>query len=368
MPLFEVLYYPFFEPTELWLRRYLLVFDKVWTIVPNDAHFKPSRGVALIADAIPNSFETVAPTDYDKTPEHLDIYRLEKAFKLISDAKRKPVNKNGIVINISKHDGRFEIVGYTLLHPDKLTNFVLSLLEKYGLVNRSAKDIVSRFNRDAADYLIVDADAADLIVSHIADRVARRQAFHTITDQEMPYLISSLPSVKERARSQYVRSMLSRIILKFEIPQELVDLTEQQYKELRDSYSDIRETFHGVVMNINNLYNLDYISDSDTMRAKIREVTRDFHLEISRHRKSAVGKNIKRWVPLGVGSLATIVGAAATQSPEVALTGTGISVIMTFIQHLLQSKETETEKEQLQRMLSSLRKDIIVKSRVKKLL
>ena len=64
-PLFEVLYYPYFEPSELWLRRYLMVYDKVLTVVPRDMQFNPSKGLSEIVSRIDNSFSTISPTARD---------------------------------------------------------------------------------------------------------------------------------------------------------------------------------------------------------------------------------------------------------------------------------------------------------------
>ena len=366
MPLFEVLYYPFFEPTEIWLRRYLLVYDKVWSVVPKDANFRPSRGIAEIAELIPNSFETISPTEDDKTSEKIDIDRLEKAFKLISAGKKNMVNRKELVLRIDTHNGGLEIAGHTLLHSDKITHNIFNLLNKYNLINKKAKDVVTSVNSDINDYMVVDVAAANLIVSNLADRIAQRRAFSTITDQEIPFMVSSLDSIQQKTSTTKVRTMLASMVLKFEIPEDIGSLNHRRYKELRDSYCDIRETFHSVIMNINNLYQLDQISDQNVLHEKIVGVTRNFDSEVQKYKKSIAGKKVKRWAPLGIGSLATI-GGAIISSPEIILTSAGLSVIVAIVQEVFIGKEEETEKNKLKKMLTSIQKDIINKTKVRKL-
>ncbi len=73
MPKFEALYYPSFEPSERWLLRYLLVFDRISTIVPETVDYKFSRGFDAIRKLLPDAFDTVSPTADDKNYAYSDF-------------------------------------------------------------------------------------------------------------------------------------------------------------------------------------------------------------------------------------------------------------------------------------------------------
>ncbi len=97
MPKFEALYYPNFEPPAIWLRSFLLFFDEVKTIVPEDVNLKLSSNISEIVDLIPDAFDTISPTSRDITLNDLDLIRMKKAFEVIK--KKEPTAIKKITIS-----------------------------------------------------------------------------------------------------------------------------------------------------------------------------------------------------------------------------------------------------------------------------
>src|SRR5580658_10367780 len=77
----KVLYHPHFEPNLSWLRSSLLVYDTVCSIVPTGASYHPSSSMERHLDAMPGTFETIAPERLDIVNESGVLNALEQAFQ-----------------------------------------------------------------------------------------------------------------------------------------------------------------------------------------------------------------------------------------------------------------------------------------------
>ncbi|NVM56794.1 MAG: hypothetical protein HWN51_01550, partial [Desulfobacterales bacterium] len=188
MPKFEALYYPTFEPPAIWLRSFLLFFDKIRTIVPDDVDFKLSEEISRLVDLIPDVFETVSVEEQDVDVDELNLRRMRSAFQIIG--KREPkANREEIKIIIDK-DGSVRIAGHTFLHDRKMSGKVRALLEKFGLIRPELDGIAEVIG--AQNFSIVNENASDLIVSQVADRVAKRYGWNTVTDRKIDFTVNAL--------------------------------------------------------------------------------------------------------------------------------------------------------------------------------
>lgn len=370
-PLFEVLYYPNFEPSELWLRRYLMVYDKVWSVIPKDARHNLSKETQIIMEAIPNSFDSLSPLDVDKSPDGFSLDRLDKAFAQIQSKKTTSDEKRKIVLRINLRNLHTDILGsYSFLHSDKFNRRVQELLEKHNLYNADATEIYESLG-GSGNFLAIDPEAANIIMSNLADNIARRKGFNTITDQNIPFLVTSLNSLNVRSPLKIdSRDWLISSLVRFEIPAEIELLSLKDYKTLRNSYAEMRFAFHAAVTKLNSIYRLDRIDDLELLRDKVKAILSDLDKEIKSYKETGFGKKIIKWVPFTIGNLFTLGGAASGLSGEKMLSAAckGASVVFKTIDKAISSKDKEGEKEQLVRMLSGIQKELIKTTDVKKLI
>src|SRR5436190_21744589 len=117
VPKFPVLYYPTFEPPADWLRSYLLFFDEVRTIVPEDVKFNPSDNMSRVVELMPEAFGTVAPQPDDILVDDVNTVRLEKAFREIAQREASS-ERDEVTIDVSD-EGGLQIVGYVFQHHSK---------------------------------------------------------------------------------------------------------------------------------------------------------------------------------------------------------------------------------------------------------
>src|SRR5581483_4837485 len=96
---YRVLYYPDFSPASTWLRRVLMLSDKVIRIVPSDVTPEDSRDLLRLQDAIPGCLTAVAPDQEDVAIEPGEQYRLRHAFELLGKKSEKGSAKITVTVS-----------------------------------------------------------------------------------------------------------------------------------------------------------------------------------------------------------------------------------------------------------------------------
>jgi hypothetical protein len=346
----EILYYPF--------RSFLLFFDTIKSIIPEKYDFKPSIGISKILDLVPDAFEPISPKNEDIYLDDLNLKRLKNAFEIIKEKKREnqPARLKVII-----DGGSMSIQGYSFIHMDKISNKVLHLLEDSKLICP-----LKSLPHDE-EFLIVNEDACNLIVSNVADKIANRYGWNTITDRDIDFAFNSLNALKDFQSSSVDKpvNMLISSIIGCEIPERVEYLSPKDYIEIRNRYSDIREPFYLMMDKLRVLHHLDLIGDREVLESKIRDITSDFNSEVIKMRKSEWGMRIRRWEPIAFGGLVAIIVAI---SGDLATTIKVIGAILSFVAITTREiyKESDSEEDKTLKLIGKMQKDIMKKSKIKK--
>lgn len=327
-------------------------------------NFKLSNNIAELVSLLPGAFETIPPKEQDTIVDDLNLDRMRKAFQIIKE-KEPTTKEKEFKITIDKRDGSIGIAGYTLLHHRKLSNKVRSLLEEFELIKPELSDLIESLSTDARNFSIVNESAGDLIVSHIADKIAKQYGWNTVTDLQIDFSVNALNAFEHESIKE-PRNMLVCSIIKCEITQEIQYISPKKYVEIHDAYSDIREPFHRFVNELSNLYRLEIISDRQILQDRIREITHEFDLEVTKFKKMKFGRTIKRWMPIGIGSLASLTGTVINE-PTVTITSATVSVVIQIIQEFSNTKEPDSERSKIQRLIARMQKDILKASQIRRL-
>jgi hypothetical protein len=347
-----------------------MVYDKVWTVIPKDIRHELSRETQEHAEAIPNSFGTLSPVDSDKSLGKVSLDRLDKAFEQIKERKTRAGKKNEIVLTINKRNFDISIDDYSFLHYDKFNREVYALLKKHNLCSSDVSSIY-RIIGGSKDFLPVDSVATNIIMSNLADNMARRKGLNTITDQNIAFLVTSLNSLEGRSPLHLdSRDWLISSVIKFEIPSDIQFMSLNNYKILRKSYADMRFAFHNAIASLNSVFRLDRIDDMELLRDKVNVVMADLDKEIIDYKKTGFGKKVLRWITFSVGNLFALGGIAAglTGNRILSATGASAAVGFRFIDRAIEIRNIEGDKGKLVRMLAGIQKDIIKDSDVRKLI
>ena len=191
---FDALYYPDMEPPRGWLRSFSLFFDTIRSVVPEDIGERLSPEIREFAAAIPDAYETVTPESVKHTRKD-NLNRIEKAFERIS-GRRKRTKKGGREFTIEIDDeGSLRFIDHVFLHDDKISPRIRKLLRKHELIlDWDLTDLVGLQN-----YSVVNERASNIILSDIANRLARRKGWSSVTDQDLEFSVIALEGVRESA-------------------------------------------------------------------------------------------------------------------------------------------------------------------------
>lgn len=362
MDKFKVLYYPTFEPPANWLRSFLLFFDQINTIVPSDAGFTLSVENSKILELMPDAFETISPHDEDIKFDPNHLKRLEKAFDEIARNSHK--GKTDSIIFEFGPGGETRIAGHVFQHYTKTSEEVRELLEKYKLIKPELLD-VSRALGLREGYDVVEEDASLLLLSHIADRIGSRKSITTVTDHTLDFTVNGLNALSIQTSTD-AATALARSIINFEIPSDVLSVPPKRFKEIRDAYADLREPFQQMTIDLANLYRLNALMDEQVLQSRIVEIVQSFDKELHNLKSGQFGRKVRKWLPIGIGSLAALVGAALP-APTIAIPCAALSVMIQIIQGLSSQMRPETSRETTQRLLAKMQKEILSASEVTKL-
>ncbi|MGO9531210.1 MAG: hypothetical protein ACLP3B_08505 [Syntrophobacteraceae bacterium] len=359
MPTFDALYYPNFEPPYQWLRSFLLFFDRIQSIVPNDVNFEPSINVRKILDTFPDAFNTISPKTEDIALNTLNLDRMRKAFQLIKGQSLAGESKK---IEVCIENGAIRIPDHVFLHDRKIADNVRSLLEEFKLVKSDFGRFAELMGAD--NFSIVNERASNLILSLVADNIGKRYGINTVTDSSVDFTVNALNAMGSSLLEP--TTLLASSIINLEIPEDIGRIEISKYKEIRDAYSDIRQPFHRLLVDLTNLYRLDHIGDMQVLREKVSEIAKELTSELNKFRKSKFGRSLRRWMPIGIGGLASLAGAAFSE-PSISYTAAGVTVVVQIIQETHFFKQESSNQEEVHRMIARMKKDILTAAQVKSL-
>src|ERR1039458_3891434 len=226
MTKYGVLYYPNFEPNQRWLRSVLLFVDEVRRIIPASANHSDSPRARELADAIPGCLQTVSPIPDDTWFDDLNFVRLEKALEQIKGENGDSPSKE--LSLIFDQTGHVRVKGNVWLSNAKLERRVRDLLMKHDL----AVDLSPILGSAPSGYsLSANREAADLIVSYVADRIAKRTGFDTMTDQPLAFMVHALDAlgVSDLGRAREAEGALASAVAQVVVPAEVEHLSLNDY-------------------------------------------------------------------------------------------------------------------------------------------
>jgi len=239
MEIYSVLYYPHFQPSPHWLKAILLLVDEVIRIVPHDVDPGDRDQLKELIQEIPGCLRSIAPTDYDVNIDDINVLRMNKAFRQIR--ANLPMIQDGKIELKIKGDS-ISVAGHVFLHQSKVSKQIHDALIENDLLDPILQEILGLVKEEC---YLVPTQASNLILSYIADRIAGRTGLDSVTDENLSFLVNSLDNMGcflERPSGSTEGSLLSAIA-SISIPKSIEQITLREYRELRDSYVDIREVF-----------------------------------------------------------------------------------------------------------------------------
>jgi len=351
----DALYYPNVEPPIRWLRSAALFFDAVRSFVPTESEGALSTELCEFADAT-KAWVPYRPSESTALLVDLPEDNLDRVFSAIASARK---HKNELEITVSP-EAQLQVLDHVFMHGSKLSNLVRDRLQMHGLIlPQEFKD---------GDWWLVNERASDLIMSYIADRLAARQGWTSITDNEACYVFnvvdrSGYSAKPENVQDQFVAMMVTELV-----PDVIDRLSIEKYCELRIRYEPIRDRLTVFIEEIVLENRLGRIRDGAELREAVNECVMDLRKEIQSFRESTFGSAFRSWTPFALGGLITVATAMSHLEPIWAVPLAGASLLFRAIDKggILESKATK--RGEMIRLLANARRDIIESLDIKPLL
>jgi hypothetical protein len=360
MPINKVLYYPDFEPSRFWFRSHLLFYDKIQSVIPERHDYRPSLNISDILDLKPDFFKSLSPTKSDKKFNQINVELFDDAFATIKNNPTKyPPNFNLDILN----NGKMEISGGAVFfHDDKLSERMYALLKKYEFIHIES-DEFRRDGLDLGDFSVVNRYAADLIVSQIADKMGKRIGLNTITNYPLAFSVNSLNQLHIRGKKQK-RTVLTSTIIQCVIPQNIENLSPDQFLNIREEYSDVRKSLQHTTKELAKKESFAECENEDQLRKEIDAISRDFVDNVSALKNTISPELVNRFIPILFGA-AGVVCSNFFDEP-IRIGGGLASVILTGLSD--QFTISEPDDVHIQRRIGTLQNDIEWQSNMRQLL
>jgi len=278
-------------------------------------------------------------------------------------ARARPEEKK--IATIIANNGSFSIGGHVLLHRGKVANKVKDLLIEEQMLRPFLEEIVGHVGAD--DYLPVPAQASNLILSCIADKIASREGIDTVTDEELDFAATSMNSLSvpvQNSGSRVEGALLSAVAA-ISIPEAIDDLTIADFSELRESYAPIRAAFQKYLTDLSSINRLGRISDQEILIQRIGTTAQEITRECDEYAKLKYTKRFKRWAPFAAGSLISI--GAAIAAPHIAIVFALCSMSVGVLKKVFFEEPGTPLAEPPIRLLCDLRSDIISRATIEAL-
>lgn len=287
--------YPAFEPNHTWLRQVLLFVDEVHRIVPAMEKLDDSDDLKRLMEYCEDAVLRCAPEHYVEIPPQLaGLFG-----KALDQPKfRRTAEKKTMKILVGP-TGSVEVMEWEFLHIEKIGRRVRHELESRGMFRKSPVD---------TNWKLVPRGAGGLVLSMLADQIARDKGFDAITDQPMAFALNSLHECGDRA-SAIAEGVIASAVATVHVPRDISLLPAKEYAELRRRHSDVRGEFARMVRELKDGHRLDRIASPAEYRSRLDEIVEDVGEQVRKFRGSKAATKINDWVPM---LLTSIVPVAAT--------------------------------------------------------
>ena len=347
-----VLYHPHFEPSLAWLRSALLLYDSVWSIVPREANYEPSDAIKRHLESLPESFAPLAPHPIDIEHEYFVLRTLGLAFRRIASQPRVGALE-GVKIRCDDNESDFgptlELLGMSKIHDGKVAYTIKQMLEEAGLVYGASDD----------GFSLVNADAAYLIISFLAQRMSTRLPLRTITDLDPCFLLSASCNVIESGDPVDSKGMLASAILRFHVPEEIGELDSHDYLEIRKRYEELRQSFPLYLRDLGELISVDDIRHAGELKARIESLVTGIDKDLQKIKRSRLGGSIRKWLPLGLGAAVTLGSAFLPDNQTLRIETAAAGVALSVLSGILDEKPIPGRLSGAQSLLLDAKKDIL---------
>jgi hypothetical protein len=146
---------------------------------------------------------------------------------------------------------------------------------------------------------LVPRGVGGLILSMLADSIARQKGFDAITDHPLAFALNGLYEVSDKS-SAIIDGTIASALLSVQVPKSINLLSVNEYSELRECYAGSRVAFSNLVTEIRTTARFERIASKKEFRARLDDVIENFEKEFSEFKKTKKANKVNEWTTLNL--------------------------------------------------------------------
>lgn len=349
-----LLYYPDFYPNPTWLRAVLLLNDEVSRIVPSDVKLDDPEPLREIAGEL-GALTRISPEGIHTEPYTASAEWMERAFGIIS---RESQSQKARRITLQFSGGHIEYPGNVLLRDGKLSKRVHEMLERYGLIDSDIQAVARELHGPLGG-VIIPVAAANVVLSFIADSIARDRGLIAITDQTLDFAMNTLLglNIPVRPPSGAEEGILAGVFASILVPREIGEIRFSDYKILRERSSELRAAFGKFVHAFSRRRQLYRIENVTRLQQEIERCGKEVATEFEKFH-TGTSKSIRfvrDWWPLMIGGVLEM-GKHVFPVDWGLTFGAGVQAVK--IVHQINNPSPDRDKEKVYNLAAAFGRDI----------
>lgn len=341
---FDALYQPSYFPELAWLKTKLLLWDRIFRIVPYEMQDKYGDEFIEKEFGIDPS---ILPME---SPNLGDLSGFEWKKDILRNAFAKIAMKK---TNRMANQREFGI------HPQKAPDWLFEMLDEFGL----ARDVSTSRNEWEAQHRMVHDEAGKLVLSCLGDQMASRRGLDQLTDHDLSFYVNSAGEVvipdKVIAETS-LEALLALAVFKIRVPKDIIYLPMAKVMELRKEYTELRHAFHGAILSLSTAHDLKGTVEPKFARKAINVCLEDFTEKEKKFNKSRPIKIISDWRVQSLGVMLGTIGATIAGGPAAGLI-VGIGGAAIQLAHIISNPTKPSDFEKSFKYLQKLNENVEIK-------
>ena len=254
------------------------------------------------------------------------------------------------------------------LYDQKLSHRVREMLLQHGLINPELQELAQGFDRRKRG-IVMPAAAANVVLSFIADSIARERGLIAITDQTLEFAMNTLLGLQVPVRppTGADEGSLTSVFARILIPREVGEISFADYKILRERTSDLRAAFGEFTRECSRANGLQRIESAAYLQQRIYGRATVVSEEFRKFQTSAAAslRFIRDWWPITIGGVLAL--AKDIVPPEWALLFGAAGQVVKVV-HEATTPSPNRNKERVYNLAAELGNEIRALPRVSQLL
>jgi hypothetical protein len=317
----EAIYHPYYVPDKDWFKIQLLLWDKIYRIIPYSVYDQFGDFALSEQWEIPKEY---LPTIDFEMPNK--IYFQERKQVIVSQLSQMAKERTGSFID----DEQF------YLNSDKIPTWIAEVLLELNLREEGSIDAYK------AQHYKVRTDVADFLLSCIAHGISLRNVVSPLTNIENSCFATYGNQIGFLGHDQPAGENIKLTIagvFDLMVPNDLTKLPFTEVIKIREEYTDLRQATSRCIQGVIDKLNLEKIIDKKRSEDLINSALDEYQLEVQKFKKGWFVRTIKDWRTQSLTTILATGGGFITGGPLGALIAGGVSGGLSILTHIASDNE-----------------------------